>query len=205
MPPPGNYECSASCCNYINYLVRPISLGRDKVIVLTGTLPTTPRTRTGEAVMRKGQLRYWSLAHYADSPDKVYPSILYGCLMDEELVIDDRRRYVIAYSRRSEKPRNAAPGAGVTWQDWGPQRRGVLQIRMMSVPPDWFMKEFSADEARLPWRTTAWSAREYDVSLIGRNEPGALGPYHPVIHYMSREEFEALGDKVSSERIPDWR
>ena len=42
---PGNMEPSATTCTYINYLGRGMSLGADKVAVLTEKLPTTPKTR----------------------------------------------------------------------------------------------------------------------------------------------------------------
>jgi hypothetical protein len=32
-----------------------------------------------------------------------------------------------------------------------------------------------------------------------------MGPYHPVIHYLTKEEFEALGDRrLSPKDIPLW-
>lgn len=51
VPPPGNFEAYASNCTYINYLARGMSLNSQKVCVLTGKLPTFPRTRNGEPVM----------------------------------------------------------------------------------------------------------------------------------------------------------
>ena len=204
MPPPGNYECTASCCNYINYLVRPISLGKGKVIVLTGRLPKTPRTRNGETVMTKAECRYWSIARTANSPDKVFPCILYGCLMDDEIVLDTQRRYAIVYSRKEDRPSNAIKAAGVTWQDWGPASMQVMNIRWLSVIREWHLPMYAPDEKNLPWVKTAWSQKNYDQNLVGRNKPGFLGPYHPVIHYMTTEEFEALGSSVKPDSVPAW-
>jgi hypothetical protein len=203
-PAPGSYECTASCCNYINYLVRPISLGEGKVIVLTGKLPVTPKTRNGESVATTGECRYWSLARTADSPDGFYPKLLYGCLMDDEIVLDGERRYIIAYSRKSARPSNATAAAGVTWQDWGPTATQVINIRWMSILPDDHLPAYAPDESNMPWSTSSWSQTTYNESLIGKNEPGFLGPYHPVIHYMTKEEFEALGSPIDPDAVPPW-
>ncbi|MBD3263539.1 MAG: hypothetical protein GF375_00370, partial [Candidatus Omnitrophica bacterium] len=61
--PPGNYETGPTCNNYNSYLVRPMSLGEDKVIVLTGKLPRFPHTRNGELVMVDGDVRFFSITH----------------------------------------------------------------------------------------------------------------------------------------------
>ena len=43
------------------------------------------------------------------------------------------------------------------------------------------------------------------ASGLRSNQPGIKGPYYPVIHYMSVEEFEALGDRVLTPGdIPAW-
>ncbi len=205
MPAPGNYECSSTCCNYINYLVRPISLGKGKVIVLTGKLPETPKTRDGEPVAETAECRYWSLCRTADSPDKAYPMILYGSLMDDEIVLDDQRRFVIAFSRKEDRPANAVAEAGVTWQDWGPPAMQVMNVRWLSVAPGDCLPGRTPDEINLPWERCAWSQPGYDESLIGRNhESGFLGDYKPEIHYLTREAFEALGSAVEPDEVPAW-
>lgn len=32
-----------------------------------------------------------------------------------------------------------------------------------------------------------------------------MGPYHPVIHYLSKEEFESLGCPIDPQKIPLWQ
>jgi len=32
-----------------------------------------------------------------------------------------------------------------------------------------------------------------------------MGPYHPVIHYMTKREFEALGSDIDPRKIPEWK
>jgi len=202
MPPPGNYECSATCCNYISYLCRPITLGDDKVIVLTGKLPVTPKTRNSEPVATVGECRYWSIAHYSDGQDGLYKGVLYGCLMDDEIALDAERRYIIVYSRSNQRPRNAVSENGVTWQAWGPKSEQSFTIRWMSIMPEEHLSTYAPHQ--ISWATGSWSQPKYDKNLVGKNEPGVLGPYHPVIHYMTRAEFEALGDSLSPDAVPVW-
>jgi hypothetical protein len=32
-----------------------------------------------------------------------------------------------------------------------------------------------------------------------------MGDYHPIIHYMTRSEFEALGNDLSAATPPQWQ
>jgi hypothetical protein len=204
--PPGNYESSATCCNYNSFLTRMFLLGRGKVYVITGRLPTTPRTRNAEPVMTGAQARYWSISQYGRGEGDRYPlAVHYGSLMDDEIVVNEDNEYIIVYSRREDRPANATAENGVTWQDWGPSSRQTITIRWMSVMPEWHLPEFAPDQYNIPWKTGAWSQASYDSSLVGENRPGVLGPYHPVIHYMTREQFEALGSSPNPGKIPKWQ
>jgi len=75
----------------------------------------------------------------------------------------------------------------------------------MSVRPEWHLPRYAPHEDNLPWETASWSGVAYDKSLVGENRPGALGPYHPVIHYMTRQQFESLGNKrIRPREVPEW-
>jgi hypothetical protein len=205
--PPGNFECAATCCNYISYLLRPIALGEDEVIVLTGRLPEFPHTRQGQPDMTGGEVRYYSITHQQGSGGlgkSIYTSVPHGSLMDDEILTNEDNEYIIVFSREAENPRNARKENGVTWQEWGPSSRQVLVLRWMSVMPEWHLPEVAPDSNTIPWVTGAWSQDTYDKTLVGENRQGIMGPYHPVIHYMTREEFEALGDNIVPEDIPEW-
>jgi hypothetical protein len=42
--------------------------------------------------------------------------------------------------------------------------------------------------------------------MSGENRPGVMGPYHPLIHYMSRPEFESIGNRtIKSGDVPTWK
>lgn len=206
--PPGNFECGATCCNYISYLLRPMALGKEKVIIITGKLPAYPHTRNGEPTMGGGEVRYFSITHQQGSGGlgkSVYTSVPHGSLMDDEITVNEHGEYIIVYSRAEERPHNAVPEHGVTWQEWGSSSHQVFVIRWMSVTPHWHLPQFAPDEINIPWETGTWSQDKYDSGLVGENVPGIMGPYHPVVHYMSREKFEILGNTpLTPDDIPPW-
>jgi hypothetical protein len=204
-PPPGNHEASASACNYHTYLYRVMWLGRDKVYVLTGKLPTYPKTRNGEPVATTGQVRYWSITHTGFGEDKKYTSLLYGSFMDDELIVNENNEYILVYSRRNERPINATAANGVNWQAYGPESEQVFTVRWTSVIPDDYDPRYNPHLDRIPWKKGAWSQPDYDKTLIGiNNQKGVLGPYQPLVYYMSRQEFEKLGRNITPATLPKW-
>jgi len=202
---PGNIAHSATDCAYINYLNRVMFLGKDKVYAITGKMPTTPKTRDSEPTMEKAEARFFSFCHMGGGKDNKYHGALYGCLMDDEITVDAENNYLIVYSRGAEKPANAKPECGVTWQNFGPESRQAYTYRWMSVYPDHYMEEFAPNDENIPWKTGAWSQDKYDKSLVGENKPGVMGPYQPIIHYLTKEEFESLGCPVDPKKVPKWR
>ncbi len=208
--PPGDHASGPTCCPYNSYLVRPMSLGGGKVVVVAGRLPSFPATRAGQRTMTAGQVRFFSLTHQlgADSEhNRGRHGTPYGSLMDDEIVVDRERDYVIVLSRGEDRPSNARPELGVTWQEWGEPAAQTLVLRWLSVMPDWHLPEHAPDLRNLPWRLGAWSQDGYDPELVGRNRPGLMGPYHPVLHYLSRQEFEGLGSDraIRAADLPPWR
>lgn len=206
-PAPGNYEPSTSTCTYINYLNRGMSLGWGKIAVLTGKLPTFPDTRNGAREMPAAQMRYWSITGYDANiePNQKLPGAAVTSVMDDEIVLDSKRRYVIVYARSVDRPSNATEKDGVTWVNWGPTAAHTWTLRWLSVAPQWNMA-IAPNEANLPWTKTTWSGKNYDKSLIGENDhDGFLGEYLPKVHYMTKAEFEALGSPVDSASVPAWK
>jgi hypothetical protein len=204
--PPGNYEGSATACKNNNFLTRMFQLGPGKVYVITGKMPNFPKTRNGEPVMTGGGVRYWSISQYgAGEDDKYETAVNYGSLMDDEVVLNDNNEYIIVYSTKEDRPKNAVAENGITWIDWGPRARQTITVRWMNVMPEWHLPQYAPDEYNLPWSKAAWSATQYDETLVGQNTPGVMGSYHPVIHYMTKEEFEALGYPVDPKEIPEWK
>ena len=208
---PGNLEAAATLSNYTSYLSRPFVLEPGKVLVVTGKLPTTPNTRSMPATMLPAQARYWSISRYLPWPtiipgleEQKGEGLCLSSLMDDEVVVDGQNGYIIVYSKSEDKPSNARSESGVTWQSLGPANFGSLTVRWMSVWPDHFMEAYAPHSRNIPWATGAWSQPTYDSTLVGTNQPGVMGPYHPVIHCMSKWEFEALGTHPTPDSIPAW-
>lgn len=204
LPSPGNIAHSATDCPYNSYLSRPMAFGRNRIYALTGRIPTTPKTRSGETTMERAEARYWSLSHTGGGPENIYNGVVYGSLLDEDVVVDDNNDYIIVISHKRDKPDNATSENGVTWVELGDESNQGFCMRWMSVYPDHYMEEHAPNDINIPWKSGAWSQDEYDVTLVGKNKPGVMGPYHPIVHYMTVSEFEALGDGFDSSDIPEW-
>jgi hypothetical protein len=200
---PCNLEPSATTCTYINYLGRGMALGRGKIAVLTGTLPTTPKTRESEPVMTAAQARYWSLTSYMKYPNftEKFTGGVVTSVMDDEIITDSQGRYILVYSRSEDRPQNATAAQGITWINWGPLGSITWTLRWMSIYPDWSFPQ-APDEKNLGWATDVASVR-YNPNLIGQNnQQGFLGAYQPVVHYLTTQQFEALGNSVTPDVIP---
>ena len=203
--PPNNYEPHATTNNYASYLGRGMNLGKNKVIVLTGKMPVFPDTRKGAALMPKGEVRYWSLGGYDFNALRKTAGSAIHSLMDDEVVLTKDRRFIIVYSRPEDRPKNARPENGVTWKDWGPTADLGLMLRWVSVSPDWTMP-LNPHETNLPWKKASVAGTAYDKTLIGQNiDTGFMGKYLPVVHYLSRSEFENLGSALDADKIPVWQ
>ncbi len=203
--PPGNLTPGTTLVPYINYLTRPTVIGTGKVLVFTGRLPITPQTRHGEATMQAAELRFWSLCHAGHGPQGRYRGVIYGCIMDDEIAVDQNYDYIIVLSRPENKPSNARPDCGVTWQARGPEEPQEILIRWLSVYPDHASNPYVPTDKLVPWSIGSWSEDAYDPTLIGQNAPGVMGPYHPILHYLTKPEFEALGCPVDPSQVPAWK
>lgn len=205
--PPGNYECSASGMNYATYLFRVMALGNGKIYVLTGKLPKTPKTRNSELVTTTAEARYWSITHTGKGKDGKYPSLLYGSLMDDEIITDSDNRYIIVYSRKEDRPKNAKPEYGITWQDYGQESRQVFNIRWVSVMPDDYLPGYAPHQNNISWKKGEWSSFQWDPKIMSfNNQKVFMKEYQPIVYYMKKEKFEVLGTtNITAERIPKWR
>ncbi|MDX2238591.1 MAG: hypothetical protein NW203_13595 [Hyphomonadaceae bacterium] len=213
LPPPNNYEQSATSCAHIDYLARSATCAAGKVVVLTGRLPTTPRTRAGAPTMSGAEARYWSIVGYyipdgwdflaAFAPNAVN-GVAQHAVMDEEVVLQEDRRYVIALSRAQDRPTNARAEAGVTWVDWGAAPKVSWTLRWLTVGPEW-----TAPNAPTPAKVGPhgdWAHPDFDADRMWRNNRGTglLGAYQPRVHYLTRAAFEALGPRVRWSDVPAW-
>lgn len=163
--------------------------------------------------MSGGEIRYFSLTHYlqyhGDFWSPLYPPTCYGTLMDDEIAVPrfgpNEDWYIITYSRKHDRPRNATSANGVTWQDWGPSSRQSFTVRWISVMPEWHAKTWAHDGNNLPWSKADWAQpkSQFDPNLISRNNRDGLMKEHQIlVHYMTKEQFEQLGNRPDPRRIP---
>ena len=196
-------EASKTLVPYTNYLTRSLCTEKGRVVAFTGKLPTFPDTRDGAPTMNDAQMRYWSISTY-NIADIFSVGQGLGTLMDDEITLDDERQYVIVWSRAEDRPANCTPENNCTWKELAPVACQSFFIRWMSVEPNWAF-ELTPDEVFLPPAKVVPTGSEYDPTLIGQNtHDGILGTYLPEIHYLTTEEFEALGTNVSFSSIPAW-
>ena len=207
LPGAGSLMSSNSRVPYVSYLSRGINLEADHVAVLTGRLPSHPRTLNGEPRMRIGQVRYLSFTLYPE-PDWLNTEsfgIPHASVMDEEIVTDDEDRYTIVYSRAAERPDNATAANGVTWQDFGPSGKGGFNLRWMTVGPDWRDADVVPDGSNVSYGEATLFSERYDRRLVGLNGRSRLmGKYLPTVHYMSRETFQRAGTTLHERAGPLW-
>jgi len=124
--------------------------------------------------------------------------------MDDEVVLDANRKFIIVYSRPEDRPKNATRANGVTWVNWGPPADQGILMRWVSMEPEWSLPN-NPHERNLPWATACYSGSQFNPELTYTNDQkGFLGEYQPIIHYMTRNDVEALGTKLIPAKIPDW-
>jgi hypothetical protein len=203
-PAPGNIEPHATTNNYISYVGRPVAIPSGMVAVLTGKLPAFPSTKNGEAIMTGGDVRYWSIIGIDQDPLSPLPATTANAITDDEVKIDANRNYVIAYSRAIDKPTNATAANGVSWVNWGTQSELGLLMRWLCIAPEWRFS-LAPHEHNLDFSHSDYSGILYDSTLLGVNwRNGFMKCYLPRIHYMSKADFEALGNNLDAEKIPVW-
>lgn len=158
-----------------NYVRAIINRKHGKVFVLKGKLPQTPKTYHGNKKMTAGQLVYWSLC----SNQGFANTRVNDCLFDEQVPVNEKGEYVIAISRKADRPRNAYPECGIGWLPMADDGDGaldedvtVIQIRNMLASPD-------------------FKEAIQNVTEIG-TEKEIMGAYLPNCFYVTPGAFETF-------------
>ena len=112
------------------YVFTNLSREFGQVAVFRAKLPTTPRTLDGEPVMGTGQLRYWSMCT-GDAGTQTL-----GCVVDEQVPVDEDGYYTLVVSTRRDRPAKAKPRCGIVWLPWGATPEGLVLMRNMLPAPD---------------------------------------------------------------------
>ena len=146
------------------------------VFVIEGRLPRTPQTYGGLEVMRRGQMRFWSLCTGESRVTTFTPD----CLADRQVLRRSGRNFMIVVSKPADRPANANRRCGVAWMNWGERGDGagdpgygLLILRNMLVSPNFAPAIQRIDQAG--------------------TEAEVMGPYFPRAGYTTVEEFESRG------------
>jgi hypothetical protein len=162
------------------YVESYLDQGFGRVLVLSGKLPTTPETWSGDRVVPDidYDLRYFSLC-----PQETLATWRVGdCLFDEELAVsvDQDGFYTAVFSRPSFRPRNATSECGFAWAPTPPAGDGAGDVNLWNM---WI---------RFAIPSSNFHEAAQNVETPGTEE-NIMGDYYPRGEYMSVEEFEALG------------
>ncbi|MBC2716147.1 MAG: hypothetical protein HF978_12640 [Desulfobacteraceae bacterium] len=166
-----------------HYVFTSISREFGDVLVLRGKMPTYAETYNRVSKMPDGseQMRYWSII----TMEQMVTTRTSDGVYDEQVPLDDNDYYTIVISLPEDRPDNASLKKGVTWLKWPENgdalpepynhpNDGNIMIRNMMVSPS------------------------FDNAIQKATSPAVLeevmGEYLPTGQYMSKEDFEALGD-----------
>ncbi len=203
-PNPANCESFANKNNYESILYRPVSFSHDRILILTGKLPTFPSTKNAEQIMQPSQVRYFAISGIDYCPSSPAPAATVFSVSDNEILIDEDRNYIICISDIESRPENATAANGITWVDFGKQKQVLLLLRITSVFPEWSF-QFSPSENNLTWQNSHPAGSEFDKNLTGMNNHyGFMKCYLPRITYLNKLEFEELGTGITKKHIPVW-
>jgi hypothetical protein len=195
------WETGSTKSNWFNYLTnKETHLGGERINVFYGKLPTTPTTRNGAGT--GAQARYWSISGYTWELD-LDPRVgnLVTSVMDDEIVLDAQRRYVIVVSQTNDRPTNATAANGVTWMNAGNERYLQWVIRWSSIYPTWHFG-IAPTENNLTWTSSTKSGLNYNRGVIGyNNHAGRLGEYLPKHNFMDKRCFESLGSGINWTKV----
>ncbi|WP_321916099.1 MULTISPECIES: hypothetical protein [unclassified Paraburkholderia] len=160
-----------------------------KVYVVTGRLPTTPKTYNGETNNdADAQVRYVSFC----TGGSLAAATTTDCLYDEQVqrTLDKAGHYFIVVTRPEDRPTNATEQCGVEWMDFG-NGDGLV-----SGSSEWaiFINRHTMIN---PSFKQSWFA----VKKPG-TEAEAMGDYLPrVINMREKAKFEALGCPVDTSKL----
>ena len=158
-----------------NYVRTIINRKHGKVFFMRGKLPKTPKTYNKNKLMTKEDLVYWSIC----SNQGFANTRVNDCLFDEQVPVNKNGGYLIAVSRKEDRPRNAYPECGIGWLPMADDGDGaidedvtIIQIRNLLASPDFKHAIQNVDE-------------------IGK-EKEIMGPYLPASFYTTTGAFEII-------------
>ena len=115
-------------------------------------------------------------------PIKLTPTV---SIVDEELVLDRDRRYMVVIGREADRPRNATAEHGITWREWPVGDAVSILIRAVSTNEDTW--------EHAP-QLISWADSDYcDNDKWPHAVENRMGEYYPAARYMRKGQIERLG------------
>jgi hypothetical protein len=170
---------------YADRTIGPNTEGHN-ILVIHAKMPTHPETYDNNKISDDGttQVRYWSICT-AGGVEKPYDfETNSACLFDQEVPTNTNDEYTVVVSLPGDRPKNAKPGCGVAWLNWG-------------AGGDDLEGEYAADNRpsldTLIMRNQL-SNPTFEKSIEKVITPGSekevMGAYYPTSTYMTTKEFE---------------
>lgn len=163
--------------NDARYMTGAFSTRFGKVLVLKGSMPTTPKTYAGQRRARAAQLVEWDMC----TLESVATTRTHRCLFDEQVPLKGKlRRYTIVISKAEDRPKNATRKCGVAFLPADPDGDGMgrkdagLLLTRNVIPAAGF--KHSIQKVTTP----------YNAAQI-------MGRYYPRGSYTSKADFQKLG------------
>lgn len=166
-----------------------LSRNYGKVYVVTGKLPTSPRTWHGETDNQAdAQVRYTSICTAGALTAATTPD----CVYDEQIQqgVDKDGHYAVVVSRQEDRPSNAREACGASWIEYG------NGDGMVSGSSEYTMlinrQTLVSDTFKQSWFAVKTPGTERQV----------MGDYLPyVINMKQKQAFESLGCPIDKSRL----
>jgi len=160
-----------------------ITLGKGTCLVVTGKAPNTPRTRDGERTMGSSrELRYWMMHWDIGRELPLYPQ---GSIIDEDVVLDAGRNYMIVIAAPEDRPANAEQQHGITWHPFFFGNRSALCWEIVSTAgPTW-----EHAPQMVGWDEGDYTQKTFDKEAVKK----CMGEYYPNARCVKKADVEAMG------------
>jgi len=159
------------------YMTGAASFRFGPVLVIKGSMPTTPRTFDGRKKVKRGQMAEWDMC----TLESLVTTKTHRCLFDEQVPVKGKkRRYTIVVAKAENRPWNAKRKCGFAWLPADPDGDGVgrtdaaLLLTRNVIPSPGF--KHSIQRVSSP----------FDAAKV-------MGRFYPRGTYTSKAAFQKLG------------